>query len=198
MRKRLLIAITMFTILVSVSFNFHMVESLDQIENKIIEVVNAPVKIISVAEAKPVMASPKVRTGGKELDPKEVQCLSENIYFEAGSQSYAGKLAVAQVTLNRMKAPGYPKTICEVVYEGSKNPNLSGCQFSWTCDPNHPRQVKEESFAWRQSHDVAITALSSPRFDITDGATHFHTVQIKSPGWNLTKVAQIDDHIFYK
>ena len=46
-------------------------------------------------------------------------CLAQNIYFEARSESQAGMIAVAQVTMNRVKHPRYPNTVCEVVKQGS-------------------------------------------------------------------------------
>ena len=67
----------------------------------------------------------------------EVECLALNIYHEARNQPTAGKLAVAQVTLNRVKHDRFPNTICGVVYQGyylNNNPIKHKCQFSWWCD----------------------------------------------------------------
>ena len=131
---------------------------------------------------------------------KQVDCLAENIYHESGNQSFVGKLAVAMVTLNRVQHPDYPKTICGVVYQGSTNPNTFSCQFSWTCDPLHNKTTNIQS-RWSESVKVAQVAVASKQSmaDITEGATHFHAAYVK-PVWakTLRRVAQIDDHLFYK
>ena len=71
-------------------------------------------------------------------------CLAQNIYFEAGNQPFSGKLAVANVTLNRVSDTQFPDTVCDVVYQTKKYkpswrtgeliPERGQCQFSWFCD----------------------------------------------------------------
>lgn len=129
----------------------------------------------------------------KNVNPTELKCLAENIYFEAATQSMAGKMAVGYVVLNRMSKPNYPKTACGVVNQRTGD----SCMFSWTCtDSKHINNQQ----AWKQSQAVAYDLLSKDRkdqIDITDGATHFHNASVK-PGWKLRRVAHIDDHYFYK
>lgn len=129
----------------------------------------------------------------KNVNPTELRCLAENIYFEAATQSMAGKLAVGYVVLNRMSKPNYPKTACGVI-----NQRLGEtCMFSWVCDAG--KQIQNQAM-WKQSQQVAYDLLSRDRkdlIDITDGATHFHNSSVK-PGWKLRRVAHIDDHYFYK
>ncbi len=136
------------------------------------------------------------------LDPQQHQCLSLNIYFEAAIESTAGKLAVAQVTLNRVRSNRYPDTICSVVKEGrhynSGLPKRDQCQFSWYCDGKHDNP--RETPAWRDSQNIAKYVLSHPNLiDITDGATHYHADYIDPPRWARKKemTLQIDTHIFY-
>jgi len=131
--------------------------------------------------------------GSVLVNKNELQCLAENIYFESASQSLAGKFAVGHVVLNRMASPKYPNSVCGVVNQKIGNT----CMFSWTCQD--PRQIRSQA-AWKQSQHVAMKLLSRKRkdlVDITDGATHFHAASI-NPGWKLKRVAQIDDHLFYK
>lgn len=127
------------------------------------------------------------------VSKSELQCMSENIYYEAATQSLIGKIAVGQVVLNRMHKPNYPSTACGVI-----NQRLGGtCMFSWKC--SEPVPIKT-SKAWTESQQVAYDLLSRDRkdmVDITEGATHFHGTGV-SPGWKLRKVAKIDDHLFYK
>lgn len=130
---------------------------------------------------------------------KQVDCLAKNIYYEAATESYEGKLAVAQVTMNRVNSPQYPKDICSVVYQKTVDQQLKTiCQFSWTC------MVKElvirDKYAWEESQMIAKRALTEPFLHDTiaqSNALYYHAVYVK-PGWNKTKVVkQIGNHIFY-
>ena len=143
---------------------------------------------------------------------EDLDCLAKNIYFEAGVESTAGKLAVANVTINRILSKEYPNSVCGVVKEGrhyysakteSWQPFRDMCQFSWYCDgrgddPNPGR-------TWDSSKDLAKIVLGKHQqdilIDITDGATHYHANWMESfPRWSEEhkKVASIDRHIFYK
>ena len=135
-------------------------------------------------------------------DPQELECMSKNIYFESALESTAGKLAVAQVTLNRVKSRHFPNTVCTVVKQGKHSqsgfPIRNRCQFSWYCDGkiDTPSMGK----MWGESQEVAMYVLENAQLlDITDGATHYHADYIDSPRWaNLRdKTMQIDTHIFY-
>jgi len=128
----------------------------------------------------------------------DLQCMAENIYYEAGNQSYVGKIAVGQVVLNRLKTQGYPDSVCGVIFDGSKNVKTSACQFSWTCAPH--KAINTASDMWQQSLEVAKELLDKKiRVDVTEGATSYHADYVK-PSWSktLVKVTQIDQHIFYK
>ena len=135
-------------------------------------------------------------------DPQELKCLSKNIYFEAAVESTAGKIAVAMVTMNRVRATNYPNSICAVIKQGphysSGHPKRNRCQFSWYCDGKHDRP--NESPAWRISQKVAAYVIRTPTLiDITDGATHYHADYINTPRWALLKekTVTIDTHLFY-
>jgi len=139
----------------------------------------------------------------KQLSQKDLDCLAKNVYFEAGNQSVAGQVAVALVTLNRTTHPMFPSSICKVVSQGSMEagkPTGRRCQFSWFCN-GKSNEPNRKSDTWAQAVRVAIDAhtMFHKGFDITNGATHFHATYV-NPGWSkvLTKVARIDDHIFYK
>ena len=130
---------------------------------------------------------------------RQVDCLAKNIYYEAGIEKYEGKLAVAQVTLNRVNSGKFPSDICSVVYQKTTDQNLRTiCQFSWTC------MVKElvikDKYSWEESQLIAKRALTEPFIHDTiaqSNALYFHAVYV-NPGWNKTKVVkQIGNHIFY-
>ena len=135
-------------------------------------------------------------------DPQELECMSMNIYFEAAMESTAGKLAVAQVTMNRVRSSWYPNTVCSVVKQGrhyeSGFPVRDRCQFSWYCDGKH--DTPSMGKMWGESQKVAIYVLENAKLlDITDGATHYHADYIENPRWAIARhrTMQIDTHIFY-
>mgnify|MGYP006126670081 FL=1 len=135
-------------------------------------------------------------------DPQELECMTNNIYFEAALESTAGKLAVAQVTMNRVKSSRYPNTVCTVVKQGRHYENgfpvRDRCQFSWYCDGK--LDIPSMGKMWGQSREVAVYVLKNTQLlDITDGATHYHADYIDSPRWASVKdrTMQIDTHIFY-
>ena len=135
-------------------------------------------------------------------DPQELECMTMNIYFEAALESTAGKLAVAQVTLNRVKSSHYPNTVCSVVKQGRHHesgfPVRDRCQFSWYCDGKH--DTPSMGKMWGESQKVAIYVLENAKLlDITDGATHYHADYIPNPRWAISRhrTMQIDTHIFY-
>ena len=138
------------------------------------------------------------------LNIKDVMCMAKNIFFEAAVESTAGKLAVAQVTLNRVRSKNYPNTICDVVYEGRHHasgfPKRDQCQFSWYCDGRGDEPA--ESQLWIDSQDLAkyVILRQGDLIDITDGATHYHARYIDAPRWAGQKkvTAKIDEHIFYR
>ena len=130
---------------------------------------------------------------------KQVECLAKNIYWESASESYEGKLAVAQVTLNRVNSGKFPSDICSVVYQKTVNrEDKTVCQFSWTCLFNG-KKVRDK-YEWEQSLMIAKRALTEPILhDIIaqTNALYYHAVYV-TPGWPKAKVVKrIGNHIFY-
>ena len=137
------------------------------------------------------------------VNSEELECMSKNIYFEAAMESTAGKLAVAQVTMNRVRSHHYPNTVCKVITQGkhysSGFPVKDRCQFSWYCDGKLDDPPTTGSM-WRASQEIAKYVLTTPDLkDITDGATHYHADYISSPRWASPRrrTVEIDTHIFY-
>jgi spore germination cell wall hydrolase CwlJ-like protein len=135
----------------------------------------------------------------KQKVMREVECLAKNIYFEAGGEPRAGKIAVAEVTMNRVKSGQFPKTVCAVVHQKSKNKSgINICQFSWVCEGKN--NVRNSS-TWRESQRIAESILiSKKRYGIigTD-AKYFHASYM-TPNWadESRVIAQIGNHIFYR
>lgn len=117
----------------------------------------------------------------------DVVCLAQNIYHEARGESLQGQLAVAQVTLNRVRSGKFQNTVCETVYAHK--------QFSWTL--NKYKKIKD-SKAWLTSVLVAKAVLTQTAYIPNFKALYFHTRQVH-PRWNRKKqvVAVIGNHIFY-
>ena len=122
---------------------------------------------------------------------KQIDCLAENIYYEAGYEPHAGKVAVALVTLNRMQDPRFPKDICGVV----KQKTTSVCQFSWFC---HKVSIKNKE-VYEDAKEVAVYVYANYENlkDITKGALYYHADYV-NPRWKLEKTTVIGRHIFYK
>jgi len=135
----------------------------------------------------------------------EIYCMAQNIYFEAGNQPLAGKIAVAQVVQNRMKHVNYPISACDVIYQtkwrtnwkGLSVPVINKCQFSWFCDGKSDYPV--DSPTWMKSLHIARDVVQGKYGDITEGATHYHADRV-TPYWadSLNETVIINEHIFYK
>lgn len=129
------------------------------------------------------------------IEHKQIECLAKNIYHEARGESTTGKIAVAFVTLNRVKSTKYPKTICGVVAQKDK---VGKCQFSWTCSkPKRIDQVKKDkSFAEALNLASYVYLNRDKLHDPTRGSLHYHA-KSANPKWKWKKILQIGNHIFY-
>jgi len=138
---------------------------------------------------------PFVFKGSAEDRARALQCLSEAVYYEAAREPLKGQQAVAQVVLNRVRHPAYPKSICGVVYEGSALP--TGCQFTFTC--NGALRWRPEPALWARAQGVARRALAGFVDKDVGSATHYHAAYV-APYWapELVKMTQVGQHIFYR
>jgi N-acetylmuramoyl-L-alanine amidase len=125
---------------------------------------------------------------------KQIDCLADNIYYEAGKETHDGKIAVALVTINRVNSGKYPNNICDVVKQ-----KIDGiCQFSWMCDEAR-KTILSHTPHYIEIRQIAIdTYMNYENMnDITYGATYFHSNSI-NPKWKLQKTIIIGNHTFYK
>ena len=118
----------------------------------------------------------------------DVECLAKNIYYEAGIENDLGKYAVAQVTINRLKAGYWGKTVCKVVY--------AKAQFSWTLKKKLP---KPDVNLYEKCHDIAVAALEGKGIKGLDRSLFYHADYIPTPNWvDINHYAtQLGKHIFY-
>jgi spore germination cell wall hydrolase CwlJ-like protein len=129
------------------------------------------------------------------LEGEERNCLAEAIYYEARSESRVGRMAVADVILNRVASPIYPDSICGVVYQGSER--RTGCQFSFTCDGS--MKARRNQRQWRDAELLAGAIMAGVRKPVSRNATHYHADYV-SPPWaqTLSPTAVIGVHKFYR
>jgi hypothetical protein len=144
----------------------------------------------------PVLASrPFDLSNSDPLDRRRaLLCMTQAIYYEAGFEPVEGRRAVAQVVINRMRHPAFPKSVCGVVYQGARDPV---CQFSFVCDGSLYR--RPEVGAWKDAERIAAAALDGYVEKAVGAATHYHADYV-APYWapRLAKIAQIGAHIFYR
>jgi len=139
------------------------------------------------------------------LTPTQKDCIAQNVYHEARSESILGMRAVAWVTLNRVDSEDYPDSPCAVVRQAKKdtqgNPIRNKCQFSWFCDGK--KDVVADKEAWRLSNVIANMVARNYAWrrpvDPTDGAIMYHATYV-DPYWTAAyeRTTRIDQHVFYK
>jgi len=142
----------------------------------------------------------------REIDPdymtateveKSLDCLAMNVYREAGHESFEGKVAVAQVTLNRVNSNKFPRDVCAVVYQKTRFTERVICQFSWYCENPAIRNIKHTE-AFKESMEAAkMVYLEGFRLPSLTEALYYHADYV-NPQWKKSKVAKIGRHIFYK
>ena len=144
----------------------------------------------------PITASrPFDLSGSDPLDRRRaLLCMTQAIYYEAGFEPLQGRRAVAQVVLNRMRHPAFPKSICGVVYQGARQPV---CQFSFVCDGSLYR--RPALGAWKEAEQIAAAAIDGYVEKSVGAATHYHADYV-APYWapRLAKLSSIGSHIFYR
>jgi spore germination cell wall hydrolase CwlJ-like protein len=147
------------------------------------------------SKANPAAKPFHLSTSGMLDEARALDCLTAAVYYEAAYESLDGQRAVAQVVLNRMRHPAYPKTVCGVVFQGSER--VTGCQLTFTCDGSLTRTPNET--VWSRARQVALSALNGYVMKKVGNATHYHAVYV-APYWspNLVKVAAIGAHVFYR
>jgi len=177
-QKILTLAVILLSILLSGSINFNLVE-----EQK--AEIEEPVKV------------------AKFVDPKQLNCLAKNIFYEAGGESINGQAAVARVVINRI-AHGFGNNPCAVVYQANtvdkvvddEIQKVKLCQFSWVCE--NKGEPNKNSPRYKQAERIAYEVLAYDAYKevIPRTALFFHNLHV-DPLWPYKQVAKIGNHIFY-
>jgi spore germination cell wall hydrolase CwlJ-like protein len=127
---------------------------------------------------------------------KQLDCLTRNIYWEAASEPFEGKVGVAQVTMNRVESGKFANSVCEVVQQKNVVYQKVICQFSWYCETtSRIKPVQRE--LWKESELVAKKVLlENFRLPSLQKALYYHADYV-NPNWGKPKIEQIGRHIFY-
>lgn len=148
--------------------------------------LNAPRQKGAVEYSEEWLATLPEATGDAEWE-----CLRAALYFEARGETVEGQFAVAEVILNRVDSPGFPKTVCGVVHAKGGGE----CAFSFVCQGKHSLSDAE---ARERAGRIARLMLDGAPRDLTDGATYFHADYVR-PNWDdLVRTAEIGAHLFYR
>jgi spore germination cell wall hydrolase CwlJ-like protein len=136
--------------------------------------------------------SPLHHQGIQHLIEAEIDCLAMNIYQEANNEPKLGKIAVGNVTMNRVKSNHYPRTVCGVITQTYKG----ACQFSWLCSGKLQRVSQE---AYRDIRKLATKIYNGEIKDVTRGALFFHNPSV-TPEWAKEEkmTVEIGNHKFYR
>ncbi len=126
----------------------------------------------------------------------DLRCLAENIYHEARGEPYAGRVAVAEVTLNRVASSRFPNSVCAVVHQLNRSAATSRqvAAFSWTImDVSRPRGA-----AWQHARQVAAEVYDGEHTPVVPDSLHFHATYVE-PRWSrsMNPITTIGDHVFY-
>lgn len=128
---------------------------------------------------------------------QQLACLAKNIYHEAGGEPFEGKVAIAQVTLNRAASSQFPNDVCKVVYQKNDFYEKTVCQFSWYCDRESAVKPLNKA-VYEECMTVAKKVLLEDfRLPSLKNALYFHGTYI-NPGWNRPKIGTIGHHVFYQ
>jgi len=128
---------------------------------------------------------------------RDLECMALNVYREAGNEPIEGRIAVAQVTMNRVAHPDFPKDVCGVVYQKSVIMERVICQFSWYCDSAHRNRPIHQA-SYQESYEVAKKVmLENFRLKSLEDALYYHADYV-NPRWRLERIEKIGTHIFYK
>jgi spore germination cell wall hydrolase CwlJ-like protein len=127
---------------------------------------------------------------------RQLECLANNIYWEAASEPFEGKVAVAQVTMNRVESGRFADSVCGVVYQKNVIYEKVVCQFTWYCEGAH-RVKPVHPPLWRESQEVAKKVLLEGfRLPSLKDALYYHATYV-NPSWGKPVLQRIGQHIFY-
>ena len=160
---------------------------LDKVALAVALVLGAVVGALAIAASAVFVQRDAKAAAVRDFEARSLECLALNVYYEARGESLVGQYAVAEVTMNRKSALGFPKTLCDVVYQKGA--------FSWTDE-----KVDEPGGAeWQRAVKVAEDTYYRRRAPALQGALYYHATYAR-PEWakERQRVARIGRHVFYR
>jgi spore germination cell wall hydrolase CwlJ-like protein len=155
----------------------------------------APKGEVTGPEQRPMSPAERLGLSGTSRAKSE-KCLANAVYFESRGEPVRGQIAVAQVVMNRVFTPYYPKTVCDVVYQNAHRHN--SCQFTFACD-GIPDVVTEPD-AWQRAKRIAADMLDGKLWmPEVAKATHYHAYWVR-PSWTgeMRRILKLGVHSFYR
>lgn len=137
-----------------------------------------------------------VKLSARDVE-RQLQCMTKNIYWEAASEPFEGKVAVAQVTMNRMMSGKFPDSVCGVVEQKTSFVRNVVCQFSWFCESTHLTKPVYKKLYDESAEVAKMVMLEGFRLPNLKEAMYYHADYV-NPRWKKEKITQIGRHIFYK
>lgn len=155
---------------------------------------SVPVETAVPAPAQEPAEAPKPATDKIEereteraaVSSRELDCMTKVILYEAGAESRAGQVAVAQVVMNRVESPRFPDSVCGVIYQRG--------QFSSIRSFRHAKNAR-----WQRAERIARAVMSGDEKAVVGRALYFHATRVR-PAYvrKHVRVATIGNHVFYR
>ena len=128
---------------------------------------------------------------------RQLRCMADNIYYEAASEPAEGKIAVAQIVMNRVASGKYPNDPCKVIYQRNVFYSSTVCQFTWYCDGSVKTRPIRRDLYEESMLAAKMVLMEGFRLPGLKDAMFYHATYV-NPNWKKQKVAVIGQHIFYK
>ncbi len=128
---------------------------------------------------------------------RQLKCMADNIYYEAAHEPAEGKIAVAQIVMNRVASSSFPNDPCQVIYQKTSFHKNVVCQFTWLCDGSVNRRPIREDLYDESRRAAKMVLLEGFRLPSLNGALFYHADYV-NPNWRLERVTTIGRHIFYR
>ena len=138
---------------------------------------------------------PALQLTNKVVDMKQIICMANNIFYEAGSESRKGQAAVAHVVLNRVRH-GFGSNPCKVINQVTQVNDKKVCQFSWVCENKGPPNKRDARYVKALQTAYEVMVMGMYKDVIPRSALFFHNLTVQ-PNWPHRKVAEIGNHVFY-
>lgn len=132
---------------------------------------------------------------------REIQCIADNVWFEARGEGKEGWDAILTVMHSRIEDKRFPNEYCKVVKQKRRNI----CQFSWVCDSRLNNSTKHRNTKlYREIYDYCQTFYQAPHYFIDEkikGSLYYHSNKVKRTALGKMKLSnpvKIGNHYFYR